>query len=66
LFNGEEIKDSITVGNGKSMMETKVGSLKFRVTQLDGSGLDITLHEVDFVTEIWVKLLIINKASKNG
>jgi hypothetical protein len=49
LFNVEEIKENITVGNGKSMIATKIGSLKFWVIQLDGSGLDINLYEVYFV-----------------
>jgi hypothetical protein len=48
----EEINESITVGNGKIMMATKVGSLKCRDIQLDGSRLDITLHEVKFVLEL--------------
>jgi hypothetical protein len=41
MFNVEEIKNSITVGNIKSIMVTKVGSMKCQVIQLDGSGLDI-------------------------
>jgi hypothetical protein len=49
MFNVEEIKVSITVGNDKSMMATKVGRMKLQVIQLDCSGLDITLHEVKFV-----------------
>jgi hypothetical protein len=42
LFNVEEINESITVGNGKSVMATKVGSLKCCIMQIDGSELDIT------------------------
>ena len=30
------------------MMETKVGSLKCQVIQVDGSGIDITIHEVKY------------------
>jgi hypothetical protein len=52
LFNIEEIKESITIGNGKSMMAPKVGSLKCRVIQFGDSELDITLHEVKFVPEL--------------
>jgi hypothetical protein len=44
---------------------TKVGSLKCRVIQVDGSGLDITLHEVKFSTELWVNLFIFNKYLNN-
>jgi hypothetical protein len=41
------------------MTATMVGSLKFRVTQNDGSGLDILLHEVKFVPNIYVNLFSI-------
>jgi hypothetical protein len=47
------------------MMATKVESLKCQVIQLDGHGLDITLHEVKFVPKLWVNLFSINKALKN-
>jgi hypothetical protein len=53
LFNGEGIKETIMVGNGKSMTVTKVGSLNLRAIQLDGSELDITLHVVIF----WVNFV---------
>jgi hypothetical protein len=46
LLNVEEMKQRITVGDGKSMLATKVGSLKCQDIQLDGSGQDITVHEV--------------------
>jgi hypothetical protein len=54
------------VGNGKSMTATKVGSLKCCIIQVDGSGLEITLHEVKYVPELWVNLFSINKALKKG
>jgi hypothetical protein len=46
LFNVERINESITVENSKSMITTKVGSLKCCVIQIDGTELDMTLHEV--------------------
>jgi hypothetical protein len=48
LLNVDEIKESITVGNCNSMTATNVRSLKCRIIQVDGFGLDITLHEVKF------------------
>jgi hypothetical protein len=42
MFNVKDIPETITVGNGNSMTATKVGSLKRRVVQLNGSTLDIT------------------------
>jgi hypothetical protein len=61
LFNIEEINESITVGNSKSMLATKVGSLKCRIIQVDGSGVDITLHEVKYVPELWINLLALTR-----
>jgi hypothetical protein len=65
LFNIEEVNESITVGIGKSMMATKVASLRCCIFQVDGSGLDITLHNL-FVPELWVNLLSISKVLKKG
>jgi hypothetical protein len=44
----------------------KVRSLKYRIIQFDGSGLDITLQEIKLVSKLWVNLFIINKELKNG
>jgi hypothetical protein len=66
LFNVENIKESITVRYIKSMAASIIGSLICRVIQLDGSGLEITLHEVKLVPELWVNVFSINKVLKNG
>jgi hypothetical protein len=65
LFNVREIKQCITVGNGKSMLATEVGSLKCQDIQLDGSGLDITLREVKLAPKLWINLFSINKSLEN-
>jgi hypothetical protein len=66
LMNVKEICDEITVGNGKTMTATKVGDLKCKVIQPDGSSLDVTLYEVKYVPELWMNLFSLNKALKNG
>ena len=66
MFNLKDIAETITVGNGDSMMATKVGSLKRRVVQLDGSTLDIIINEVKYVPKLCANLFSINKAIKNG
>jgi hypothetical protein len=66
MLNVEDIKESIAVGNGKSMMATIVESLKFRVIQLNGFRLDIALVDINYVPELWVDLFSINKVLKNG
>jgi hypothetical protein len=66
MFNGEDIKEIIKVGNGESMLANKVVSMKRQVIQLDGSVIDITLHEVKSVPKLWVNFISINKALNNG
>ena len=66
MFDIRDIAETITVGNGDSMMATKVGSLKRRVVQLDGSTLDVTINEVKYVPDLCVNLFSINKAIKTG
>jgi hypothetical protein len=46
--------------------KVEVGSLKCCVIQVDGLELDITLHKVKYVPELWVNLFSVNKALKNG
>jgi hypothetical protein len=48
------------------MKAVKVGSLKCHAIQLNGSSINVTLKEVKYVPELWVKLLSISKALKNG
>jgi hypothetical protein len=48
LFDLKEINDSIKVGNGDTMMETKIGSRKCCAIQVNRSGIEIILHVVMF------------------
>jgi hypothetical protein len=66
MFNLKDIAETITVGNGDSMTATKVGSLRRRVVQLNGSTLDIIINEVKYAPNLCANLLSINKAIKNG
>lgn len=66
IFYLKDIAETITVGYGDIMLATKVGSLRRRVVQLDGSTLDITINEVNDVTTLCANLFSINKAIMNG
>jgi hypothetical protein len=46
------------------MIATKVGILKCRIIQVDGSGVDVNLHKLKYVPELWIKLFSINEALK--
>jgi hypothetical protein len=48
------------------MTAIKVGDLKCKVIQLDGSSLDVTIYEVKYVPESWMNLFSLTKALKNG
>ena len=66
LMNVRDINEEITIGNGHTMVATKLGDLKCEVTQVNGLKFDVVLKEVKYVPELWVNLFSINKALKNG
>jgi hypothetical protein len=63
-IDAREINESIRVGNGDLLIATKIRRLKFKIIQIDGSTLAITLNDVHFVPDLWVNLFRINQALK--
>jgi hypothetical protein len=66
MFNIKDINEKVSVGNGEKMVETKVGSLRRCIIQIDGSTLDIVINDVKFLPELCANLFKVNKALKNG
>jgi hypothetical protein len=66
MFNILDIDEKVTVGNGEKMVATKVGSLRRRIIQVDGSTLNIVINDVKFLPELCANLFSVNKALKNG
>jgi hypothetical protein len=66
MFNLQDINEKITIGNGEKMLATKVGSLRRRVIQVNGSTLDIVISEVKYLPDLCANLFSMNKALKNG
>jgi hypothetical protein len=66
MFNIQDIDEKVAVGNGEKMVARKIGSLRCRVIQVDGSTLDIVINDVKFLPELCVNLFSVNKALKNG
>jgi hypothetical protein len=66
MFDVKNINENIRVDNGDFLKATKIGSLKCRVIQIDGSTFNIILHDVKFVPNLWVNLFSINQALKKG
>jgi hypothetical protein len=66
MFNLKDINETITVGNGEKMLATKVGSLRPRVIQVDGSTLDIVFSEVKYLPYLCANLFSMTKTRNNG
>ena len=66
MFDITSIDEEIKVGNGKTMKATKIGKLKCKVVQEDGSSCEVTLTDVRFVPELWVNLFSIGKVLSKG
>jgi hypothetical protein len=62
LVNVKDINEDITIGNGHTMIASKIGDLKCEVLQVNGSKFEVTLIEVKYVPELWVNLFSVNKA----
>jgi hypothetical protein len=66
LTGVKEIDESIKIGNGDLMKETKIGNLKCEVTQINGEKFTVTLNDVKYVPDLCVNSFSLNKALKKG
>jgi hypothetical protein len=66
LTDVKEINESINIGNGDSMKATKIGNLKFEVTQFNEEKSTVTMNDVKYVPSLCVNLFILNKPLKKG
>ena len=62
----EQIDEKITIGNGKSMVATKVGKWKGSILQENGELVSVVLNKVKVVPELWTNLLSIGVCMKEG
>jgi hypothetical protein len=62
----EEISQPITIGNGKQLRATKIGTLHRTVFQEDGSSIDIKLNDYKYVPDLHVNLFSITKSLDQG
>jgi hypothetical protein len=61
-----DIKQTIMIGNGKTLMATKMGTLHRTVFQEDGSSFDIELRDCKYVPDLHVNLFSITKSLGQG
>ena len=55
---------AITVGNSETMYSSYMGKFKGTIIQQDGTNIDIVLHDVLYVPDLWVNLISVTKALK--
>jgi len=66
MFEVREVKESVKIGNGKSLEVKKVGKKRVTIIQKDGRKMDCVLDDYKFVPELWINLFSITKALKNN
>ena len=62
----EEVKQTIMIGNGKTLMATKIGTLHRVVYQDDGSYITVQLKDYKYVPDLHVNLFSITKSLDQG
>jgi hypothetical protein len=66
LTDIREINELIKIGYGDSMKATKIGNLKWEVTQINGKRFTVTMNDVKYVPSLCVNLFSLKKALKKG
>jgi hypothetical protein len=66
MFDIEECKTQITIGDGNVMTATMCGKLKLTVQQINGKCADIVLTNVNYVPGLWNNLFSITAALRQG
>ena len=62
MFDCRQHQSMIKIGNGKSLLSTKIGKKNVLVVQKDGTSVRIVLPNVKFVPELYINLFSITKA----
>ena len=66
MFDWSKIDEEITIGNGKPMKATKVGSLRLETVQKDGKMRSFTMTNVKYVPDLYCKLFSVTTALDKG
>jgi hypothetical protein len=65
MFNIQDIDEKVTNRNRDKMEAIKVGSLRSRVIQVNGSTLNILINKVKYLLDLCANLFSVNKEIKN-
>jgi hypothetical protein len=64
MYELQDHIQAITVGNSETMWSSYIGIFKGTIIQQDGTNIDIVLHDVLYVPDLWVNLISVTKALK--
>ena len=66
MFDIHEIDEEITIGNGKPMKATQIGSIRLATSQEHGKPQNFTMTNVKYVPELYCKLFSLTAAIDRG
>jgi hypothetical protein len=66
MYDCKEVRVLITIGNGKSMVATKIGKKKEMMVLADGRTAEITLDSCKLVPNLWVNLFSLTQSLRKG
>jgi hypothetical protein len=66
MYDCKEVCVPIKIGNGKSMVATKIGKKKVTMVFADGRTTEITLDNCKLVPNLWVNLFSLTQSFRKG
>lgn len=66
MFDFTHIKTPIKLGDGRTLLATKIGKLKLQVTGPNNTRMDIILTNCKYVPNLWINLFSITTALSQG
>ncbi len=66
LYDVEDVKELVKIGNGKTVYATKIGKLNVSIALQDGCRVSFTLDKVQYIPGFWVKLFSLTAAIARG
>ena len=66
MFDWKRIDEEITIGNGRPMKATKVGSIRLETIQKNGSMTSFMMTNVKYIPELYCKLFSLTTALDKG
>jgi hypothetical protein len=66
MYDCKEVRVPIKIGNGKSMVATKIGKKKVTMVLADGRTAEIILDNCKLVPNLWVNLFSLTQSLRKG